>query len=73
MEQGVEMVQQAVKSKGNGRWEGKSEKWWDSTSTVAPSFMWAACDNVMICFPRKMSFCFNHPHDLDVRLRSQKV
>jgi hypothetical protein len=26
MEQGVETVQQVVKSKRNGRWEGKSEK-----------------------------------------------
>jgi hypothetical protein len=34
----------------------------------------AASDSVMIYFSRKnISFYFNHPHDPDVRLRSQKV
>jgi hypothetical protein len=54
MDQGVEMVQQVVMSKSNGRWEGKSEECWDSMSTVTPSFIWATCDSVTIRFPRKM-------------------
>jgi hypothetical protein len=42
-----------VKGEGSGRWEGKSEKWLNAMSTVAPSFIWVAGDRAMIRFPRK--------------------
>jgi hypothetical protein len=38
------------------------------------SFIGTTNGSVMICFPRKkVSFCFNHPHDPDTESRSQKV
>jgi hypothetical protein len=43
----------AVNGEGNGRWEGRSEKRWDTMSIVAPIFIRVADDGAMIRFPRK--------------------
>jgi hypothetical protein len=43
------------------RLEGKSEKQWDLTCTVASNFICAADDSVMIHFSRKDVFLFQPP------------
>jgi hypothetical protein len=37
------------------------------------SFIGAAGDRVMIHFPKKVSFCFNHPRNPDAESRSKRV
>jgi hypothetical protein len=53
--------------------KAKSEKRWDLTCTAVLSFICAVGKSVMIYFPRKkMTFCFNNPHDPAVESRKQK-
>jgi hypothetical protein len=61
----------AVNDEGNGRWEGKSEKWWSAMSARVTSFMWVAGDDSFL--EKKVTFCFNRSRNPDVDTRSQGV